>query len=363
MLSVRMMGSNKQKNFKIKSIKLQGNELKFESVSIEIHPRPLESIIRYLIVNNELTIVAKKPACNLTVKGLSLDELKSVCGHIQDKRRLLANAKQAEAVSSQPLTTRVTTTDASPLEPIELVESSQVLITADANPLEQIEPLSKKRKLMPFEPELEEKVISLPSSPLKDLTVKLFNHDLDNFQGFANIGNSCYLNSVLVALMSNFQFLSALSLNIDPLSGCLLKTINEKIDFAPFMVPSDVKKTLDEQTNMFHGTGQHDAHELLTKIVDICHLEKLFNVFTTKTLTCKNGHDSVHKEELLGLSIDVCDSVVEGVQKCLKSEKVHVNCEECDSDTSTSRYIVNSTPDILVVHLKRFNVDIRWHIV
>eukprot|EP00835_Amoeboradix_gromovi_P001609 NODE_77_length_23338_cov_0.319463.p5 type:complete len:443 gc:universal NODE_77_length_23338_cov_0.319463:20817-19489(-) len=368
MLSVRFLGVKKESQISINSIKIQGNLLIFLSHSISIDPRNISSIINAAIDRNRLFLTAKRPSCKLIISDLPISDLNRILCHILEIRRnfsSITNNLSAEpaAISSEGLGSELTVSNpAAPQVDVELIQPSDASLDSSKRILEEQETVVKKRKIMPYEPELPsiEMTQEKPAELIKEM--KIFNHMFSDFQGFVNMGNTCYLNSILIALMFNKQLLGEITLSENTVLLEMNSLFRKKIQSASSEMPRSFKQELDKQTDLFKGYEQHDAHELLTQLVDITKLEHLFNVELHKTLKCENNHESNSKERSLGLSINCNGSILEGIQDLLKSEQITYKCDECNSTSSRMRYQIVKLPGILCLHLKRFKIDLNFNI-
>jgi len=102
-----------------------------------------------------------------------------------------------------------------------------------------------------------------------------------NLIAFHNIGNSCYLNSALQALLSCDEFRECVSIsnndkNKNSISVpflSILEEISQKRDNpeTPISNPILLKQMLSDHSSFFKGMHQQDCHECLVTILDIIH--------------------------------------------------------------------------------------------
>lgn len=140
-----------------------------------------------------------------------------------------------------------------------------------------------------------------------------------NVKGFNNLGNTCYMNSALQALLSSDIMNTALmfflknnpesvnSMNPILLEYCriIIELLDDKNDVhnreTNILVPRNFKQILDRENQLFRGFSQHDSNELLVYMI---------NEFTE---TKKNNKD-----------------IAEIVKKlCFGKYKQYVYCKEC----------------------------------
>ena len=85
-------------------------------------------------------------------------------------------------------------------------------------------------------------------------------------KGFANIGNTCYLNSGLQLIVQNTN-LCNLILNYRNYNNDI-KIIGDFIETYysldnTTIIPSNIKKLVEKKNNIFIGNNQHDAGEFI----------------------------------------------------------------------------------------------------
>jgi ubiquitin C-terminal hydrolase len=100
-------------------------------------------------------------------------------------------------------------------------------------------------------------------------------------------------------------------------------------------------------------------------------VDKYFAMEVQTHLTCDScSYRSSHLEIYRHLSIDVgndeddqlCEtSVIESLRSFFAPEKRHLKCEKCFSETATQTTTITKVPNALILHLKRFIVDIDHH--
>ncbi|KAL7218471.1 hypothetical protein ACSBR2_011686 [Camellia fascicularis] len=221
--------------------------------------------------------------------------------------------------------------------------------------------------------------------------------------GLKNLGNSCYLNSVLQCLTYTPP-LASFCLNSLHSSSCdsALAEIRE----CPFCILEkriarslSVDLTLDTPAKMnsclrifaehFRFGRQEDAHEFLRYVIDACHntclrlkklqqrrkggggdegfgggtvVKEIFGGALQSQVKCLNcGAESNKVDEIMDISLDVLHStsLKESMQKFFQAEVLDGNnkykCENCKKLVAARKQMsLLQAPNVLVIQLKRF---------
>ncbi|GLU14663.1 hypothetical protein SLE2022_312220 [Rubroshorea leprosula] len=218
--------------------------------------------------------------------------------------------------------------------------------------------------------------------------------------GLRNLGNSCYLNSVLQCLtytppLANFCLRYLHSSSCDSASEadrkrdcpfCILeKRIARSLSVDLIQdAPAKIQSCLRIFAEHFRCGHQEDAHEFLRFVIDACHntclrLKKLrrkgsepFNGNTVvkdifggalqsqvKCLSC--GYESNKVDEIMDISLDIVhsSSLKDAMQKFFQPEVLDGNnkykCENCKKLVAARKQMsIHQAPNILVIQLKRF---------
>ncbi|CAL5187219.1 unnamed protein product [Lathyrus oleraceus] len=214
--------------------------------------------------------------------------------------------------------------------------------------------------------------------------------------GLRNLGNSCYLNSVLQCLtftppLANFCLHSQHSSLCDSSGSSCPFCILEKqiarllrVDLTSD-APSKIQSCLRLFAEHFRCGRQEDAHEFLRYVIDACHnsclrLKKLRKkgggggdggasavkeIFggalqsQVKCLSC--GYESNKVDEIMDISLDVfhSNSLRDSMQKFFQPEVLDGNnkykCDGCKKlVTAKKQMSILQAPNVLVIQLKRF---------
>ncbi|XP_051125605.1 ubiquitin carboxyl-terminal hydrolase 25 [Andrographis paniculata] len=228
--------------------------------------------------------------------------------------------------------------------------------------------------------------------------------------GLRNLGNTCYLNSVLQCLtytppLANFclRFLHSsicdLGVGKDKKGDCPFCILEKRItrslgSEAASDAPVKINSCLRIYAQHFRSGRQEDAHEFLRYVIDACHntclrLKKLQlqqrgkggivnggddsgtgetivkDIFggalqsQVKCLSC--GAESNKVDEIMDISLDILHSgsLKEALQKFFQPEILDGNnkykCENCKKlVTAKKQMSILQAPNVLVVQLKRF---------
>nr|XP_048282936.1 ubiquitin carboxyl-terminal hydrolase 29-like [Myodes glareolus] len=231
-------------------------------------------------------------------------------------------------------------------------------------------------------------------------------------EGFPNLGNTCYMNSILQSVFGIPTFAKDLLTQgipwekvscddlIKPLSQLLvLKDIRDVEIKGQLLI--NVKKSISTVADTFLGDEQNDAHEFLSQCLDqlklnveklnamccterenevddffpptyagpastkmfVCPVSANFEIELDSSIVCEAcGEATLNTEVSNYLSVDLHQGTKEhplSIQKSLDlfftPEKIERNCEKCKNKNSVLRYTLRRLPRVLILHLKRYH--------
>ncbi|XP_053568360.1 ubiquitin carboxyl-terminal hydrolase 37 [Bombina bombina] len=232
-------------------------------------------------------------------------------------------------------------------------------------------------------------------------------------QGFSNLGNTCYMNSILQSLFSLQSFANDLLKQGIPWKKIPVNALIRR--FALLLLKKDicgpemkkellkrVKSSISATAERFSGYMQNDAHEFLSQCLDQLKedMEKLNKSWKTEpytgdipsgraidditttrvytcpvtcnlefevqhSITCKMCGETVTKREQFNdLSIDLprgkksSRSIQDSLDLFFRMEEIEYSCEKCNGKTSSVTHKFSRLPRILILHLKRYSFNV-----
>eukprot|EP01105_Mastigella_eilhardi_P010974 TRINITY_DN2532_c0_g1_i5.p1 TRINITY_DN2532_c0_g1~~TRINITY_DN2532_c0_g1_i5.p1 ORF type:complete len:813 (-),score=231.40 TRINITY_DN2532_c0_g1_i5:89-2230(-) len=228
-------------------------------------------------------------------------------------------------------------------------------------------------------------------------------HEDERFEGFMNLGNTCYLSAVLQCLSSLSCFVRDLravplfdSTRQQPsVTGvgyyhALVELFHQKeVKGHGALNPRHVKDSLSKHVPLFAGYRQQDAQEFLAcslnqleeelaihvAVLDKgkseathCPVNRNFSCLVEHAFECLSCHrQSTVKELFRDFSIDLppqdvikeffgteTPTVEDLLTMFFKEDTLEKRCELCDNNNAKVTHFICGLPRVLVVHLKRF---------
>ena len=187
-------------------------------------------------------------------------------------------------------------------------------------------------------------------------------------KGINNLGNTCYIASVLQCLRYSKRCVFQLREHDTASDMPLIRY------FVDLLYAGSTKQTLNafvstlalQGNQEFKLLRQCDAHELYLVLTDTFYTKhtKYTNPFMGKlrsTVECTVcHHNSITENPFVSLSLEMkgeLESIETLITNFLSKESLEdkIECDNCkEKQISTKQLTVSKTPDILVVHLKRF---------
>jgi ubiquitin C-terminal hydrolase len=183
-----------------------------------------------------------------------------------------------------------------------------------------------------------------------------------NPKGFYNLGNTCYINSVLQNIIYNESFIQKIN-NIE-----IKKIIESKEEV--FNLSSFINYFLEKYT-FFERFTQNDAHEFLTSFIDLIveennlfkedyHGETRLNI---KCSNCKNTKQVFEEFTSINLNVEKNCNLFDLFEKYL-SKEIHDDpknlyfCDHCKCNCISEKKIsLNVLPKTLIIVFKRYSED------
>ena len=264
------------------------------------------------------------------------------------------------------------------------------------------------RTSVPFKPSSSSRSFTFRQRNTDYKIPKLSTRSSSSVVGFSNLGNTCYMNSILQCLLNILNFFQDLNndenlelVQHNSLYNALcnlgiLKYSYETLENQRYALKR-VKSAISNAAERFSGYAQHDAHEFLCQCLDqlkddlssevrkrneargldllqseskssICPIKENFESTVMHTITCKACGEQVLKDEAchdFSLVIpefdENSDPREQSIDKLLHlyfmDEMITYTCEKCKGDSSVLSHQFRKLPRVLILHIKRYDVS------
>ncbi|KAG8545635.1 hypothetical protein GDO81_020577 [Engystomops pustulosus] len=235
-------------------------------------------------------------------------------------------------------------------------------------------------------------------------------------QGFSNLGNTCYMNSILQSLFSLQPFANDLLKQGIPYKKIPLNALIRR--FAFLLAKKDVcsaemkkdllkkvKSAISATAERFSGYMQNDAHEFLSQCLDqlkedmgklnktwkteassgddrtiskptddlaasqvyTCPVICNFEFEVQHSIICKMcGEKVIKREQFNDLSIDLPQrkkqspsrSIQDSLDLFFRNEDLEYSCEKCSGKCAVVIHKFSRLPRVLILHLKRYSFNV-----
>jgi len=180
---------------------------------------------------------------------------------------------------------------------------------------------------------------------------------------FHNLGNTCYINSVLQCFINDPYFQK----KIKKRSGGIYDLLNEiKVDLSVNDNFKYDKYNLENVTSFFRNKfkkfQQYDSHEFLLELLETLNLKSYSGTINSNIVCLKCNSVNSTLENFYTIDLPVLHSnLIENFMEYLKKENIHeYDCEKCNCKTECQKKMyLNKLPKTLIIVLKKYNGNIE----
>jgi ubiquitin C-terminal hydrolase len=204
------------------------------------------------------------------------------------------------------------------------------------------------------------------------------NHLYNNFKGFNNIGNTCYLNSGLQLVINNKDLCNIIIKNsnknkiLNNIAGFINDYYNNNDNIS--LTPNYIKNIVSLNNKEFIGFSQNDSFEFILYFLDFLFsstkLDNIYEINTDISIKCKFNSCltiSSHEEKNNFLLLDITNETLtlDDSYRNYKSYDKLVDdnayyCERCkEKRVASKRTSITNWPKHLIIVLKRFSYNGR----